>query len=126
MKKGLNQPEHEAQVALFQWAAYVPDLKTMFAVPNGGKRNIGVAIKLAKEGVKAGVPDIMLPLPRCGYHGLFIEMKIKPNTLSRKQKEWHRMLNANGYLVLTAWSFEEAKKLLEDYIMDGPEMTNYF
>ena len=65
------------QEALFSWAAYrtglMPELQYMYHVPNGGKRDAATAVALKRQGVKAGVPDIMLPAARAGYHGLYIE-----------------------------------------------------
>ena len=53
------------QEALFSWAAYrtglMPELQYMYHVPNGGKRDKATAAVLKRQGVKAGVPDIMLP-----------------------------------------------------------------
>ena len=67
------------QEALFSWAAYrteiMPELQYMYHVPNGGKRDAATAVALKRQGVKAGVPDIMLPAARAGYHGLYIELK---------------------------------------------------
>ena len=52
------------QEALFSWAAYrtglMPELQYMYHVPNGGKRDKATAAVLKRQGVKAGVPDIML------------------------------------------------------------------
>ena len=52
------------QEALFSWAAYrtglMPELQYMYHVPNGGKRDAATAVALKRQGVKAGVPDIML------------------------------------------------------------------
>ncbi len=56
------------QEALFSWAAYrtglMPELQYMYHVPNGGKRDKATAAVLKRQGVKAGVPDIMLPAAR--------------------------------------------------------------
>ena len=64
----LTGSEHEEQVALFEWAEWnkrqYPELELMFAIPNGGQRHVVVAKKLKDEGVKAGVPDIFLPVAR--------------------------------------------------------------
>ena len=80
------------QEALFNWAAYrtglMPELQYMYHVPNGGKRDAATAVALKRQGVKAGVPDIMLPAARAGYHGLYIELKAGKNTTTKKQKEW--------------------------------------
>ena len=82
------------QEALFNWAAYrtglMPELEYMYHVPNGGKRDAATAVALKRQGVKAGVPDIMLPAARAGYHGLYIELKAGKNTTTKKQKEWKR------------------------------------
>src|SRR5262245_64718583 len=46
-----------------------------FAIPNGGARDVITAGRLKAEGVRAGVPDVCLPVARAGYHGLFLEVK---------------------------------------------------
>lgn len=83
------------QEALFSWAAYrtglMPELQYMYHVPNGGKRDKATAAVLKRQGVKAGVPDIMLPAARAGYHGLYIELKAGENTTTKKQKEWDNL-----------------------------------
>lgn len=90
------------QEALFSWAAYrtglMPELQYMYHVPNGGKRDAATAVALKRQGVKAGVPDIMLPAARAGYHGLYIELKAGKNTTTKKQKEWLEYLTAAGLL----------------------------
>ena len=66
--------EHAEQVALFKWAEFAaarwPELTLMHAIPNGGHRNKITAARLKAEGVRAGVPDICLPVARGGWHGL--------------------------------------------------------
>jgi len=87
--------EHAHQVAVFMWVQQTgikqyPELARLFAIPNGGLRHAAIANRLKMEGVKAGVPDLFLPVPRGGYSGLFIEMK-RPGQLkatSDKQDEW--------------------------------------
>jgi len=74
-----EQKESDHQIALFQWVSYqlkrYPELELLYHIPNGGYRYKTTARRLKAEGVKAGVPDICLPVPRGGYHGLYIEMK---------------------------------------------------
>lgn len=119
-KKIMTPTEHEEQCTLFEWAevcVHKDKLKTMFAIPNGGERNIVVAAKLKKEGVKAGVPDILLPYPNGGYNGLFIEMKRREGgRILKKQREWLRNLTENGYVCVIARGFEEAKGAIEKYL----------
>ncbi len=113
--------EHDEQKTLFQWAEWnlgrYPELKWMYAIPNGGLRNSVVAKKLKDEGVKPGVPDVCLPVPKRGYHGLYIEMKRKQgSTTSEFQKDWHTALRHYGYRVEVCNGFEKAQEALEEYL----------
>lgn len=91
----------------------------MFHVPNGGSRNRVEAANLKRQGVKAGVPDIFLPVARGGFHGLFVEMKAEGGRLSEKQEEWLADLHAQGYAVKVAYGWEEARKAIEAYLGMG-------
>ena len=108
--------EHEIQCLLIKWASVVPELKCLFAVPNGGHRHVAVAAKLKREGVKAGVPDLMLPIARGGYHGLFLELKADKGRLSDVQTIWLERLNANGYKTAVCFGFDSAKNTIMDYL----------
>lgn len=41
-----------------------------FHIPNGGSRNKAEAANLKRQGVMAGVPDLCVPVARCGYRGI--------------------------------------------------------
>lgn len=79
MMRTLSPTEHQIQCTLIHWARLnarnIPELKLLHAIPNGIKTSIGVAAKAKREGMTKGVPDLHLPVPRGGYHGLWIEMK---------------------------------------------------
>lgn len=117
--------EHEEQVRVFEWAAEneerYPQLRYMFAIPNGGHRHPAVAAKLKAEGVKSGVPDICLPCPRKGRHGLFIEMKRadKTNHTTDEQDGWLIWLRVAGYAVVVAYGADAAIEALENYLSRG-------
>jgi hypothetical protein len=113
--------EHSEQAALFEWAAWkvnqgVEPLRWMYAIPNGGHRHKATAAKLKAEGVRAGVPDICLPFPAHGYHGLYIEMKVGKNKPTPSQIDYMTWLTGCGYLALVAWGFDEARVILCDYL----------
>lgn len=101
------------QEALFNWAAYrtglMPELQYMYHVPNGGKRDAATAVALKRQGVKAGVPDIMLPAARAGYHGLYIELKAGKNTTTKKQKEWLEYLRQQGYYTAVCYGCSQQR-----------------
>lgn len=37
---------------------------------------------MARTGTRRGVPDVCLPVARCGFHGLYVEMKRRQKSLS--------------------------------------------
>ena len=120
--------EHDHQKALFDWAergkAKHPELALMFAIPNGGHRHISVAAKLKAEGVKSGVPDIMLPVARHGFHGLFIELKTpaengkRAGRATKEQLQWLTDLSDQGYFTAVCFGWDSAKTTIEGYLKD--------
>ena len=71
---------------------------------------------LKKEGVKAGILDVFLPYPAQGYHGLMIEFKYGKNKLTDNQREYADYLVKNGYKVVIAYSWLEAKDAIKIYL----------
>ena|ERR1700761_2352520 len=115
--------EHGHQAALFAWAASqinkYPDLKWLFAIPNGGQRSASQGAQLRAEGVKRGVPDIMLPIPRSDrmhFCGLFIEMKIGNNTQTQEQIDYFKFLSGAGYHCVLCYSWTEARDEILKYL----------
>jgi hypothetical protein len=112
--------EHIEQCALFQWlndnAAATPDLAKAFAIPNGGYRNVRTAGRLKAEGVKPGIPDVMLLVARGDYHGLMIEMKRPGGVLSPSQADWHYTFAKDGYRVVLATTWEMARDHILEYL----------
>ena len=117
--------EHKEQVAFFSWLekpntlAKWPELVLFHAIPNGGDRDVRVAVKLKAEGVKSGVPDMMLPVASGGFHGLYIELKVGNNKPSENQAWWHGQLAAQGYAVFVCYSYPEARTVTEKYMRGG-------
>lgn len=118
MKKKINSKtlESREQTKLFEFASHFNELKWMFAIPNGGYRNPREAANLKRQGVKAGVSDIFLPIPNNRYHGMFIEMKVHPNKPSPKQKIFISNMLKNGYCCKICYSADEAVKEINKYI----------
>lgn len=134
--------EHTHQTALFLWAAnnFENDwrLRLLFAIPNGGERNAIVASRMKAEGVKRGVPDVMLPVPVTQYdelsrpiyiNGLYVEMKRPSARLKRKpehkwdtggvkpeQVSWLNALEAQGYKCVVCYHWYEAASEIKFYL----------
>lgn len=116
----LTGSEDEEQQKVIYWTELMsnayPDLQMLYHVPNGGSRNRVEAAKLKRMGVRAGVPDLVLPVPRNGYAGLYIELKVGENRPSKNQKNWLEKLALQGYKAVACYGGNEAIEILEQYI----------
>lgn len=97
-----------------------PDVYDLiYHVPNGGHRLKAVAAKLKAQGVKAGIPDLVLPMARGGYFGLYIEFKatVEPAAVSASQRDCLRRLNEQGYLAIVCRGHFDAMEQLRAYLL---------
>ena len=113
--------EHEEQVALMRLVEMHlgrwPELGMLYSIPNGGKRSRITGAILKREGQKAGVPDLCLPVPRGGFHGLYIEMKRqKKAQISPEQVAWLQALNGQGYRAEMCLGAAAAWEVIQDYM----------
>lgn len=91
--------EHDIQASLFSYIERYkhrfPQLETIFAIPNGmwiagsGKRKFALINKYKTEGLKPGVPDVLLPLASADgkWNVLFLETKKPSEKLNDNQKK---------------------------------------
>lgn len=121
-QKATCPTEHQEQRRLIEiWdnglcSSYGLKARQLFAIPNGGKRSGLTGQTLKHEGVRAGVPDLMLAYPCHGYNGLFIEMKKQHGgKVVPTQKEFADLLNDCGYKAVVCKGCDEALQAIEDY-----------
>lgn len=112
--------ESMEQQALFKWvklqSCTIPELELLYHIPNGGKRNLLEAKRLKAEGVRAGIPDLCLPVARGDQHGLYIELKAGKNKPTDTQLWWIDRLMRQGYEVHVCYGWEEAKDKIIAYL----------
>lgn len=113
--------EAQEQKALFEWAEWAkhryPELALMFHVPNEAKRSYALGREMKAQGMKAGVPDLFLPVARGEYHGLFIELKrVRDYKLSDVQRKWLGDLTRQGYKAVMCRGWGEASRTIVDYL----------
>jgi hypothetical protein len=118
-----NGTEDCHQAALFCWSALpetqqrYPELaKLLFAIPNGGERNKIVAAKLKATGVKAGVHDIFLAVPRKLYHGMFIELKKIGGKPSEQQVAFMQAVTERGFAACIVEGWLSARDAITSYL----------
>lgn len=113
--------EYSHQVALFMWANMnihiYPYLNLMFSIKNeekSGSKVIGGKFKAS--GVKAGVPDIFLPVPSGLKCGLFIEMKKIGGKPTKEQIDFGEKVEKMGYVWRCCQGWEDAKNTIIKYL----------
>lgn len=121
VKKVRRQPELEEQAALIEWAdkTVIDGIRIgdyLIHIPNEGKRGPKAAKDAKRLGLRAGVPDLFLALPRGDYAGLWIEMKSMTGMPTSEQTEWLNKLKKEGYLVSLSRGFDRAKDSIMKYL----------
>lgn len=116
------------QAALFNWLRWNHPVAASLAyhVPNGGHRQKAVAAKLKAQGVKAGVSDIVLPMARGGFFGLYIEFKASaPHSavVSQSQRDFLHDVAQQGYKAVVCRGMDEAIKVIDAYLACGPTVV---
>jgi len=106
----------------------LPELRWLFAIKNAGHGDAIRGAMSKAEGVKAGVPDVMLPVParisvyNAYYHGLYIELKRLKSTrgaagkTSPVQDDWSDYLKSAGYAVEVCHGWEAARNAILHYL----------
>lgn len=90
--------------------------KLLFAVPNGGSRNKIEATNLKRQGVKRGVADVILLIPKKGFASLCIEFKTKTGRQSDEQKEFQMQAEKCGSKYVIVRSVKEAIEKVGEYL----------
>lgn len=113
--------EAQEQKALFEWAEWAkhrhPELALMYHIPNEARRSYALGKEMKAQGLRSGVPDICLPVPRGGYGALYIEMKRrKDSRLSDNQRGWINGLNRAGNRAVVCKGWEEARSVIIEYL----------
>jgi hypothetical protein len=112
--------EHAEQVAVIAWwykwhAEFGASIPQLFAIPNGGSRDVITGARLKAEGVRRGTPDLFLAVPYGGKAGLFIEMKYNKGRPTEEQLEFIETVEKAGYHCNVCWTAEAAIDAIKRY-----------
>lgn len=109
-----NYLEDDLQIQVAQYL----DLKRVFWFhpANERKTTPQAGARLKAKGVKAGVPDCMIMLPRGDYNGLAIELKHGKNKPTEHQEAVLNNLQSCGWKTAVCYSFDDAKEIIDNYL----------
>lgn len=122
MPRQMIKPDSEnaIQAAFFKWCGVMerqyPELRLIHAIPNGAHKSAVSRMVFKLTGLKAGVPDVFLPVARGGSHGLYLEFKSAKGRLSPEQRSWLAGLTEQGFRCAVVRDWEQGATIVLDYL----------
>ncbi len=119
VRKRPSEVEHRIQQACVRWFnLQYPYLRgRLFAVPNGGRRDVVTGAKLKAEGVVAGVADLILLVTNKAHGALLIEMKKPGGIQSAAQRQWQEIVTRGGeYKYVICRSIYDFMREIRDFL----------
>lgn len=114
------KPEQIDHINVVNWFHYqFPDLADDFHhFANERKCSVQQGRTLKRMGVKKGVFDFFLALPRNGHAGLWVELKTGGNKPTKEQIDFASRKISRGYQAVFVWGFAAAKEVILVYLKD--------
>lgn len=110
--------ESKLQQNCITWFDYQhSDIKRLlFSVQNGGFRKATEAKIMKGEGVRSGVADLILLIPKGIYSALCLEMKTSEGKQSDLQKSWQELAEKHGNKYIICRSFDQFRDEIQSYL----------
>ena len=109
--------ENQIQAEIYQWfnnnfclKSHIPRY-LIFAVPNGGTRNMLEAMTMKATGTLAGVSDLILILNK---EVIFVEVKTEKGRQSESQKDFQKRVENLGFEYWLIYSFEDFQNKIKN------------
>lgn len=108
--------ESKLQQSCVRWFRLQYHTELLFAIPNGGKRNVVTASILKAEGVMSGVADLFMCSNGRAFKGHFIEMKYGKGKQTDNQIAFQKKVISKGYTYDVCCSFDEFVNVVKSYL----------
>lgn len=118
-RRGAPEMRIQAECVKVAWNEFPETRFCLFHVANEVDRPDSspmIGARRRAEGIVRGVSDLILLLPRKGYHALCIEMKTESGYQSSFQKNWQSIVESNGYKYVICRSADQFRQELKDYL----------
>lgn len=118
----MSVSEARHQQAVIKWSQQPavrnawPELALLHHIKNETTEGVKQVAVDRAMGVKKGVPDLCLPVPRGRYHGLYIEMKTDTGRTTAAQNWWGEKLLEQGYMFEVCHGWQSAVRVLQWYL----------
>lgn len=107
--------------AVMQWVRLHKDIAPyIFHIPNEGKRDKHYGLLLKRMGMKSGVFDIFIMMPRHGYGGAWIELKRENGKMTSAQKQFELEAQSQNFFTAMCPSIDSAIEMIDWYCYKCP------
>jgi hypothetical protein len=114
--KGGSTPEKSIHLAFMKWVKLYRQLdRFVLHFPNESKRTATYGKLLKDMGMRKGVADLLIAMPRHDYAGAWIEIKNEKGRLSKEQEFFLMDMATQGYLAVMTRGLDETINLVEWY-----------
>ena len=111
------KPEQIEQAKLFDWLKSKRRIAPFcFAIMNERRVTPMHGRILRRMGLRSGVSDVFIGVPRGEWHGMFLELKAGINVPTLNQEDFMKDMGSQGYYCVWANGFERAKLCIEEYL----------
>ena len=84
-------------------------------LPNEGRKHVAYHMKMKKQGLKKGAPDVLIFRPTCAFVGVAIELKRqRGGKVSPEQQEWLDMLSRAGWSARVCRGADDAIRFVRE------------
>lgn len=112
--------EKQEHLAFMDWVRMQPNALIRAAIihiPNQANHDARYGRVLKQMGLRAGVSDFFLPIPRNNYSGLWLELKrVSGGRENISQKNWIDLMRSLAYRAEFAYGAEHAINLVKEYM----------
>ena len=104
---------------VMEWASINPVTKPYHSLflhyPNSGKRTLHYGKLLKDMGMRKGVVDLFIAVPRRGFGGAWIELKSENGVLGPEQKLFLEQVATQNFYAAVCWSIDQAIETISWY-----------
>lgn len=112
------KPEQVCHINLMNWMrhTYPIEEESTYHIANERKCSPQQGALLKKMGVKAGVADLFIAVPRHGKCGLWLEIKVDNNKPTQHQIGFLEKGLCSNYAAACCWGLDACKQTIADYL----------
>src|SRR4051812_31246320 len=111
--------EEDIHKTIMEWVRCHPLLKPyVLHFPNEGKRSLRYGKLMKDLGMRKGVADLLIAMPRHGFNGAWIELKSANGAIMSHQKKFMEDMHKQNYFTAYAWSIDQGIDLIRWYCLE--------